>query len=433
MVGSGNKISSTSAIQLFQIARYATLMLCSILLTKSAVSTEVIGHYETFILISGTLSFFWVNGLTHTFLSTYNNYTDKKKVIGQTAFVLLGISVLIALLVLVFRAPIVELFAFNDTGNVFYLLLAYFIFNNCAFLLDYILLAKGYTKGLLWLGAYHIIFQTALIVLPAFYYGNFDSIINGLLIFIGFKFLFTIIMVAKHSTIQPDVDFIKLYLKKASPLIISFLLGGMSIYIDGIIVNNYFDKATFALYQYGAREFPISLLLANALSAAMILQIGKDITAVSIVKSESLKLMHRLFPVCILLIMLSKWLYPIVFNATFSESYLFFNIYMLLLVPRLIFPHSILLGLGNNKSIMSASAIEFILNIVASLIFLQFFGIQGIAYGTVLAFITNKLILLYQLKRLGIQPHTYIPVKALTAYSLALVAVFVVFTYFLNV
>ena len=423
-------ISSTSAIQIFNIARYATLLLCSILLTKSAIGAEVIGHYETFILISGTLSFFWVNGLTHTFLSTYHNYPDKKKVIGQTAILVIGLSICIALLILLLRAPIVQLFSFDDSGNVFYLLLAYFIFNNSSFLLDYILLAKGNTKGLLWLGVYHVIFQTTLVVLPAFYYGNFDAIINGLLIFIGIKFLITIFILFRNSAFRPDFAFIGMYLKKASPLIISFFLGGMSIYVDGIIVNNYYDKATFALYQYGAREFPISLLLANALSAAMILQIGKNINAVAVVKSESLKLMHRLFPLCIVLIMLSQWLYPLVFNPAFSESYLFFNIYMLLLVPRLIFPNAILLGLGENKSIMSASAIEFVLNIVGSLIFLQFFGIQGIAYGTVLAFVSNKLILLYQLKRRGISPQSYIPVKALTAYSVGLILVFVVFTYF---
>ncbi|MGB4929459.1 MAG: hypothetical protein WBP43_05780, partial [Chitinophagales bacterium] len=106
MIGKRNNISTTTAIQFFQIARYGALLLCSVLLTKSGIGTDGIGHYETFILVSGTLSFFWVNGLTHTFLSVYNHNTDKRKVIGQTAFIIIGLSILLALIVLVLRAPI---------------------------------------------------------------------------------------------------------------------------------------------------------------------------------------------------------------------------------------------------------------------------------------------------------------------------------------
>ena len=431
MIGKRNNISTTTAIQFFQIARYGALLLCSVLLTKSGIGTDGIGHYETFILVSGTLSFFWVNGLTHTFLSVYNHNTDKRKVIGQTALILIGLSILLALIVLVLRTPITQLFAFDDTGNMFYLLLLYFLFNNTAFLVDYIFLARDNAKGLIWLSVYHLVFQTAMIALPAFYYGNFESVINGLMVFIGLKFLFTLYLLFRNNIIKPDWDFIKMYLQKSAPLIISFFLGGMSIYVDGIIVNNYYDKATFAIYQYGAREFPLSLLLANALSAAMILKIGSSIENLQVVKTSSLKLIQRLFPVCILLLIGSRWLYPRVFNDTFSTSFIYFNIYMLLLVPRLLFPHSILLGLNRSKEIMAASVVEFVLNIVLSLTLLQLIGLQGIAYGTVIAFLVNKSILIYRLHKSGITPKQYIPVQQLVTYSLILVVTFITFTYWI--
>lgn len=430
MTNAQRNISGTNAIQLFQIARYAALMLSAILLTKSGIGTDVIGHYENFILVAGTLSFFWVNGLTHTFLSVYNQYQNKQQVIGQTAFIIIGMSVSVALLILLLRSQITALFAFDDSGNIFYLLLAYFIVNNISFLLDYILLARNNTKGLLLLGVYHLVFQTALIALPAFFSGAFEDIINGLLIFVCIKFLITLYFLFRNNTFRPDWDFIRMYLQKSAPLIISFFLGGMSIYVDGIIVNNYFDKATFATYQYGAREFPLSLLLANALSASMILKIGQDSTAFHEVKSASLTLMHRLFPLCIILLIISQWVYPVVFNATFTDSFIYFNIYMLLLIPRLLFPHSILLGLNKQKSIMMASIVEFTLNIAISLILLHFIGLQGITYGTVIAFVVNKTILLFTLKQQGVAPSAYIPVKQLTTYSVVLVIAFILFTYF---
>jgi peptidoglycan biosynthesis protein MviN/MurJ (putative lipid II flippase) len=102
---------------------------------------------------------------------------------------------------------------------------------------------------------------------------------------------------------------------------------------------------------------------------------------------------------------------------------------MLLLIPRLLFPHSILLGLNQQKTILMASVVEFTLNIVLSLTLLQFMGLQGIALGTVIAFVVNKTILLITLNKQGIPPSAYIPLKQLSTYSVILVIVFILFTY----
>ena len=254
-------------------------------------------------------------------------------------------------------------------------------------------------------------------------------VINGLIIFISIKFIITLIYIFGYGSLNIDKKLIRSFLISASPLMISFFLGGMAIYADGIIVNNFYDKATFAMFQYGAREFPLSLLLANAFSAAMALQVSKDSQNIELVRSGSLKLIKRLFPVCILLLFASQWLYPVIFNANFKESYIYFNIYLLLLIPRMVFPHSILLGLGKTKQILSASLIEFILNISISLGLMYFIGLQGIAYGTVIAFTVNKLLMAYSLRKSGVKINQYIPITQLSVYSFILVIVFIVFTY----
>ncbi|MFI5171580.1 MAG: hypothetical protein ACHQFW_04275, partial [Chitinophagales bacterium] len=63
---------------------------------------------------------------------------------------------------------------------------------------------------------------------------------------------------------------------------------------------------------------------------------------------------------------------------------------------------------------------------------MQFIGLQGIAYGTVLAFIVNKTMLTIKLKRLGVEPFQYIPVKLLSYYSIILILVFFTFTYIIG-
>ncbi len=416
-------------MQFFQIARYGALVLSSILLTKSSLTQDDIGHYETFILMSGTLSFFWVNGIMQNFLSQYHKIENKKSLITNTAIILLGFSLFVIAALLCLKQPILHLFKFEISENVFILFLLYFLFNNLTFLTDYLFLAKGKSKSLIYLGIYHFLFQTALLALPAFLYGSYEMVINGLIIFISIKFIITLIYIFGYGSLNIDKKLIRSFLISASPLMISFFLGGMAIYADGIIVNNFYDKATFAMFQYGAREFPLSLLLANAFSAAMALQVSKDSQNIELVRSGSLKLIKRLFPVCILLLIASQWLYPVIFNANFKESYIYFNIYLLLLIPRMVFPHSILLGLGKTKQILSASLIEFILNISISLGLMYFIGLQGIAYGTVIAFTVNKLLMAYSLRKSGVKINQYIPITQLSVYSFILVIVFIVFTY----
>jgi len=50
-------------MQVFQLIRYSALIAVGIILAKSGMQTAEIGQYETFLLISGAISFFWLNGV----------------------------------------------------------------------------------------------------------------------------------------------------------------------------------------------------------------------------------------------------------------------------------------------------------------------------------------------------------------------------------
>ena len=205
-------------MQFFQIARYGALVLTSILLTKSSLTQDDIGHYETFILMSGTLSFFWVNGILQNFLSQFHKTEDKKSLITNTAIILLGFSLLMIIILVFVKQPILNLFKFDISGNLFILFLLYFLFNNLTFLTDYLFLAKENSKALIYLGTYHLLFQTALLALPAFFYGSYDMVINGLIIFIAIKFLITLILLFKNGSFQIDTKLMRSFLISASPL-----------------------------------------------------------------------------------------------------------------------------------------------------------------------------------------------------------------------
>lgn len=424
--------TATQAIQIYQVARFGALLLASILLSKSGMDTAGIGSYETCMLIAGTFSFFWINGLTHTYLSQYRKSEDKAKTNAALFWSVVSISVLLFLLLAAARPAIEGLFRIDLSGSAYGLFLLFFLVNNLSFLTDYFLLAQDNGKGLMRLSIFQLIVQTALISIPAFIFQDFTSALAGATLFATIKTLISLYLAYNGAAFRTDPAHVQVFVRSSGPMILSFFLGGMAIYVDGIIVSNFYDKATFATYQYGAREFPLSLLLANAFSAAMVAHISAQPADTEAVRRGSLQLIQRLFPVVILLAGVSYWLYPLVYNPQFQISYVYFNIYLLLIISRLVFPNSILLGLGHSRIIMRAAIVEFVLNITVSLLLLQWIGLQGVAYGTVIANFFNKGMLAYQLHTLGVSPRQYIPVKALIMYGSILVIVFITFTYLIH-
>lgn len=427
MSATGERKSHISAFQFFQVARYVSLLTASILVTKSNLDQQFIGQYETYLLIAGTLSFFWINGILTSFLRIYSRHLNKAAVIFNTFLILLFISVCGAVLLFVCRDSINDFFKITEEKRSYLIFILYFLFNSISFFTEYIFLSKNLYKQLIVFGFFHLVVQTLLIAAPVYLKDGYTDIIAGLAVFTVLKFSYTCFLLVKSGSFQFDRGIYLEYLKTTPPLIISYFLGGISIYVDGIIVTHYFDKSTFAVYQYGAREFPLSLLMANAFSASVIQLIATDLKpGLEAVRRGSQRLMHILFPVCIFLIIFSKWLYPAVFNPQFAESYMYFNIYLLLLISRVLFPQSILTALSETKIILVASFTEFFLNIILSLIFLKIFGLVGVAYASVIAFTADKTIMaVYLHKQKQIRFSDYTPLKTYFSYSFILILAFI--------
>jgi len=165
------------------------------------------------------------------------------------------------------------------------------------------------------------------------------------------------------------------------------------------------------------------LLLANAFSNGMVpkvAQLGLEKAAATI-KVESLKLIQLFFPVSIAFPPISEWLYPRLFNAEFTESAAVFNVYLLLVISRLVFPQTLLIGLKKTKTIMLVAGLELAVNFGLSILFVEQFGLVGIAFATVIASLLDKLILMIWLKYSeGISPASYWPWKWHVSFSLVL-------------
>lgn len=423
------KLTHISSLQLFQLMRFGVMVLIGVVFTKTQLSTESIGEYEQFIFLSTGISFFWLNGLIRGLLPISKE--DGKAQLSPifNAFLLISFFTILVILLLVVLGNQIS-GALLSKSHIPYLplLLVYLFFSIPANLIEYYFLLKNQSREIVIYGIVSFSLMLLLVSLPVLLGFGILVALYGLLTVAILRYLYLLFLLVRGKETRFSPQFMKDHLTLASPLIVSALLSGSAQYVDGFIVTSRFDDATFAVFRFGARELPLVALMANAFSNAMLPEFGNPKTIDSVlnrVKNKSIRLANYLFPLSGLLLLLSHGLFPVLFNASFRDSATIFNIYLLLVTSRLIFPQTVLIGLKKTSLIATASFLELVVNVSLSLWFVTFWGIQGIAYATVIAFLFEKVFLLVMLRHsLNIPITKYQNIFRHLIYSLLLLAVF---------
>jgi O-antigen/teichoic acid export membrane protein len=392
---------------------------------------SVIGEYETLLFVASAVSFFWLRGILQTFLSLIDNTQSSNKSNSYyNAFLLLtAFSLLTVLFLVIFKHSIEQFVVNKNQIPYFNWLLLYIFFSTPSFLIEYIYLGNNKPKKIIIYGIVSYGFQFLSIIIPTVLNYPIEAAIIGLVVTSILRFAFLITVLYKYADFTLSVPFLKQHFKLAYPLIASSLLSGSSQYIDGIIITRLFDPATFAVYIYGAREFPLIVILANALSTAMIPEFTRlnYTDALSKMKSSSRQLMHFLFPVSLVLIILSNVLFSLFFTEQFIQSAKIFNIYLLLIVARLIFPETVLIGRRYTSIFLYVSFFEILINVSLSLFLVKQIGISGVAYATVIANLFERITLVIIVKlKYNTKMSEYIPLKCYSFYSIAFVIAYYV-------
>ena len=429
------RISHISALQIFQLLRFSTLMLIGVVFAKSGLSTAEIGQYETFLLIAGAISFFWLNGLIQGFLPLISRETISRKspVLFNVFYLITGLSVLSGIFLLVFEHSISGFLLKKSSIPYLNYLLIYLLISTPASLVEYIYLIKNEGKKMVVYGGFSFFLMFCLVIIPPVLCFGIEYSLAGLIASAVFRFGWLLVLLFRNATPDFDPTFIKTHLSSSAPLILSMFLSGSAQYIDSFIVTAYFDEATFAVFRYGAREFPLVLLLANAFSISMLPGFSDRSNLkfnLEKIRHNAQKLGNWMFPLSGLLMMVSHWAFPVIFNVGFAQSATIFNIYLLLIISRLLFPQTILIGLQKTKLIMWASFLEIIVNVTLSLWFVQIWGLAGVAYGTVAAYLFEKgLLMIFVSKTCRISVSSYLNGSRHLIYSLFLAAEFIVIEY----
>lgn len=425
-------------MQVFQVLRFTAFLIISFVFTRSELSKKDIGDFELMLFFASAVTFFWITGIIQSLLPLFNNNNSlvsyKRKNDSKSPELFNAFLVIFAISLVLFLIG----FAIKEKINVYkgghplpyaLPLLLYILFSSPACLVEFIYLLRNKPRRILAYGIITFSLQVVVVVFPVWYGWGVESAIWGVVAVAVIRFIWLMVLLKKYTLMKVSIPFIKEHITLAMPLVVSSLLSGSAQYIDGIIVSAKFSPEKFAIFRYGAKEMPLVTNLSSGLNNAMLTQFSsrtKIKFGLLTLKKKSLRLMHVLFPISIILLFFSDIIYHGLFTKSFFQSSDVFMVYILLIISKLVFPQTILIGLKKNRIVMWASIIEIILNIILSLLLIPKYGIVGVAVATVIIYIVEKIILIaYNHFKLGIKPTEYIPVGWYLFYSTLITVLFI--------
>lgn len=424
-------MSSTRALQIFHILRQIALILISILLAKSTLTATDIGHYEALLYIGYALTFFWVTGLIQGILITYPSLSEQEQSIFFTQIygLFTGISLLLCSILFLGQSYIPFFFTNQAQLPYFQLFTLYLTIQLPTYLVENFHLLKQQNIKIVQYGVLTFVLHLIAVLLPIFLGYGLQGSFYGLILFAIAKHLWLWAILYRFGTWAWNFFLIKKWLIAAAPLMAYAFINSFALTFDNWLVGWWYagDAQQFAIFRYGARELPLALVMASAFSTAMLPEVTKNIPeALNIIKTKSLKLFHLLFPISILGLLLSYPLFPLIFSSEFTNSAAVFNVYLLILISRLTFPHTIIIGKKESVFMTKISILELFINIIASLALVPYLGLTGIALGTVIAYGFEKVAHIIYLKRQhGIHFGDYTHQTWYWTYSLILIFVYI--------
>lgn len=400
--------SAFGAWQAYIFMRFLMMLSLGVCLAKLGFSKTYIALFETFLLVLVAGSSFWVNGCFQTLAG--ENFQGKTTL--RTIFwTMSGYAAMAALLFYALHDWIFSFWHVEESGNITLWLCLWFLTYPVSLLLEYAWMIEKKSR-MLWLSVFGLQPLIPIFLVGSAYTGNPEAIVRG------FVFLGCIRWTLLLAYVQPWREAPR-WQKGTLPLLLVGILTGYAPHLDAGFVRR-FVPDQLAIFQYGAKELPLSVMLMAALSESMapFTRVKDDLLAL---RARVKRYLWPLFIFSIGLMWTAPFLFRLVFSPDFVQSAGIFQIFLLLLIPRMWMPQVWFLGTGQRKKILLAAGIDTLLNVSISLALFPFLGIQGLAWGTVVAFSVEKILLTLWLRREGIGLGELIPLKSWAIGSLLLV------------
>lgn len=424
-----NKVSGDNirSYQYFQALRLGSVILLTIILVKLGASKEEMSSLEWLFFLAHASTFFWSMGMKNGIMNFLPHRANQE----QDDYIksIMSGFLLFSLISGVVIWGIAQLQWVRS--DFLMIIIGYMIFNINASLLEHLYLLKKEPLKVFRYGNISYISFLLVAIIAYVWSGEFKMVMYGLVVWSFLRFLYFLYYMLSHDG-KIYMGYLSKFLLFASPLIIHALVGNSLEIIDGFIIEHYFEESQFAVFRYGARELPINTVLISALvSASIPLMINDYRFTAEVIKKRVNRMLNFLFPLSIILLLSSRYLYTTFYSDEYLLSASIFNVYLLTLSSRILLPQLFLFKEQKNKALLIIAIIELSINVILSLILVQSYGMMGVAYATVVAFIVEKLMLMaYAQYSLDYQLSDLLPVKKYWVMTILLYAVFVFVEFF---
>ena len=423
------KLDSVGSLQIYNLAGFATTLLMGILLVKSELTADDVSAYESLLFLSALVSMFWVMGGQSALLVYFGKIAEpqRKLLIFNVFAFFAGLSVLAATLLYAFGELLIERFTGFGSIDWFPQLMLFTLFNPAGLLLHIYYLLLGREGKILSVGFSFYALQLTAVLLPVYLDYGLGGAMWGLVAVAALRFVWVGGMALRHGTVRVRWAVLLPYLIVLLPLVLRVLVGSSSTYIDGLLVGALFeDEAAFAIFRYGARELPLSVLLVSALVTVGIARIAEQRTAgLELMRRRSTSLMHWLFPLSAVLMLTSPYLFRWFYSETFVASAAVFNVYLLLAPIRILLPQTVMVAEERTYWLVWFAVAETAVNVGLSIWWGHSFGMVGIAFATVVAYGFNKLMMIVFCRReMGIRVRDYLHIRWYLVHTALLIGVY---------
>jgi O-antigen/teichoic acid export membrane protein len=412
-------------LQLYSMLKTLAIVVIAIIFANFINNSELINKWESLLLLSTALTFFYVSGFGYTLISLIKRYEKSRwSQIFNSTFLLLIILSCVSVIVVAF----ISVFYWNGTFTLTQILFfsIYIIGNVGGTITEYIYFLNGSFKKLIAWGLLNFILLIAASTFPLILGFNFTNTTMALALTGIIRLSITLAILDNPFTVKSFTFFMPL-MKFNWPVILSLLAGTGYIYIAGFILKSNVSTIDFNLYRYGSRDFPLFVVMTNSFSIVL----GGLATSGYLkpafwldVKKSHIRLMHQLFPLACIFMLTSSYVFQVVFSENFVPAHTVFNILLLTLIPRMLFPQSLLMGIGKTRYSFYASVLEFLCGIILVIILVPSFGIEGAAWGILIAYLLEKFILILFCYKENIPFHKSANIYWYGAYCLILIFCF---------
>ncbi|MEM9258179.1 MAG: polysaccharide biosynthesis C-terminal domain-containing protein [Bacteroidota bacterium] len=422
--------------QFAQAARQGAIILVALALPRLGIGREVIGEWEGLLYVGYLLGFGWLTGLLQAYLVKIR-LTRPSAVALFSRLAVSGIALFSALLLLAaagLHQPLFSLLRLGEAPPGWWWFFLFLATQWPGLFFEQVLLVRNQAWSLTLFSGFSALGFVVAILVPLYLGYALGEALSFLALYAGAKgviLLAWLLLDRSKTALPPDEaapaikTLLKDWLSTAWPLISYAIMGTFVTAFDPWFVNYWYadDEATFATFRYGARELPFIAAVINGTMVVVIPRLTEAPSAgLDLLKSSSRRLFHWIFGAALFLMLSSPWWWTLVFTDLFATSLPLFQVYLLLVISRLILPTPVLTAFGHTRLLAIISLSELLSNLALSWLLASYFGLIGIVWATVIADILNRLVLAWHLYyRTGIPPQRYIDLRVFGLYSCGLI------------